>query len=89
MIGNNLRNGAGVPVDFGGFQAISRYWRLVITKNHGAKNTSLHGIEFFGYDLRVAKLISQLKLTEYEEDIVQHVNFQLTMNYFLLFLFNL
>ena len=73
MLGSSARGSAGVPIDFDGFQAIARFWRLVVVKNHGAKNTSLHGIEFFGYDCRIAKLISQLKLTEYEDELIQHV----------------
>ena len=73
MVGSNLRYNAGYPVDFGGFSAISRYWRLVITKNHGAYDTSFHGVEFFGYDYRISKLIEQLKLTEYEHALIENV----------------
>lgn len=73
MIGSNLRNKAGVPMDFGGFYAIARYWRLVIVNNHGATHTSFHGVEFFGYDYRITKLIEQLKLSEYEDVLIENV----------------
>lgn len=78
MIGSSLRNGAGVPMDFDGFYAIARYWRLVIANNHGARDTSFHGVEFFGYDFRLSKLIEQLKLTEYEDVLIENVCFHLT-----------
>lgn len=74
MIGSNSRKKPGVPVDIHGFNAIARFWRLVIGKNHGASVTSFHGVEFFGYDYRIVKLIEQLKLTEYEEILVENVN---------------
>ena len=76
MIGSSSRNNAGVPVDIDGFNAIARYWRLVIGKNHGAPVTSFHGVEFFGYDYRIVKLIEQLKLTEYEDVLIENVNIQ-------------
>jgi hypothetical protein len=74
MIGSSSRNNAGVPIDIDGFNAIARYWRLVIGKNHGASVTSFHGVEFFGYDYRTVKLIEQLKLTEYEDVLIENVN---------------
>lgn len=74
MIGSQYATSAGVGVDFDGFNAIARYWRVVITKNHGAMNTSFHGIEFFGYDIRITKLLNQLKLTEYENDLIENVS---------------
>ena len=73
MIGSQYSNSAGIGVDFNGFSTIGRYWRLVITKNHGALNTSFHGIDFFGYDVRISKLLNQLKLTEYENDLIENV----------------
>lgn len=74
MIGSNIRTSGGTPLDFDGFNAIARYWRLVIGKNHGANETSFHGIEFFGYDYRITKLIEQLKLTEYDDILIENVN---------------
>lgn len=73
MVGSNVKTKAGVPLDFDGFNAIARYWRLVIGKNHGASVTSFHGIEFFGYDYRIVMLIEQLKLTEYEDMLIENV----------------
>ncbi len=73
MLGSQYSSSAGYGVDFNGFNAVARYWRLVITKNHGALNTSFHGIEFFGYDVRISKLLNQLKLNEYEHDLVENV----------------
>jgi hypothetical protein len=75
MIGSSLRSSPGIPIEFNGFHAVSRFWRLVIVKNHGASQTSFHGIEFFGYDYRIIKLIEQLKLTEYEDILIENVNF--------------
>ena len=72
MIGSSLRNSPGMPIDFSGFHAVARYWRLVIAKNHGAPVTSFHGVEFFGYDYRISKLIEQLKLTEYEDLLIEN-----------------
>lgn len=73
MVGSHFATSAGIGVDFEGFSAVGRYWRLVISKNHGALNTSFHGIEFFGYDIRINKLLNQLKLTEYENDLTENV----------------
>lgn len=72
MVGSSVRNNAGIPVDIAGFNACARYWRLVVTKNHGAKDTSFHGIEFFGYDNRISKLLNQLKLNEYEHAMIEN-----------------
>jgi hypothetical protein len=77
MIGSTIRTQAGHAVDFDGFNATSRYWRFVITKNHGAQDTSFHGIEFFGYDNRISKLIEQLKLTEYTHALITNVKFKI------------
>lgn len=76
MLGNNLRELPGVPQEFGGFNSMARYWRLVIVKNHGAPQTSFHGVEFFGYDNRVVKLIDQLNLNEYEDILFDNVKFK-------------
>ena len=66
-------------MDFDGFFAISRFWRLIIARNHGALRTSFHGIEFFGYDYRISKLIEELRLSEYEDLLVENVsNFQIS-----------
>lgn len=73
MVGSAVQKDAGIPIDIDGFNACSRYWRLVITRNHGAPDTSFHGIEFFGYDNRISKLIEQLKLTEYEQALIENV----------------
>ena len=73
MLGSSTRTNAGVPVDFEGFSAIARYWRLVIGKNHGATMTSFHGIDFFGYDYRIVMLLEQLKLNEYEDVLIENV----------------
>lgn len=75
MVGSSNQSNAGVPIDIEGFNACSRYWRLVITRNHGAPETSFHGIEFFGYDNRISKLVEQLKLTEYEQALIENVIF--------------
>ena len=82
MLGSQYSSSAGYPVDFNGFNAIARYWRLVITKNHGALNTSFHGIEFFGYDVRISKLLNQLKLNEYEQDLVENVRTKISIRNF-------
>lgn len=74
MLGSSLRKNPGVPQDFDGFFAISRFWRLVIAKNHGAQQTSFHGIEFFGYDYRISKLIEELRLSEYEDVLIENVS---------------
>jgi hypothetical protein len=74
MIGSSLRNDAGVSMEFGGFYSVARYWRLYIVRNHGAKETSFHGIEFYGYDYRINKLIDHLKLIEYEYVLVENVS---------------
>ena len=74
MLGSSVRHDPGVPFDVDiGLRVMARYWRLVITKNHGASLTSMHGIAFYGYDTRVLKLIEQLKLTEYADVIVDQV----------------
>ena len=74
MIGSSLRTNAGVPMDFDGCFAISRFWRLIIAKNHGGQQTSFHGLEFYGYDFRISKLIEELKLSEYEEMLIENVD---------------
>lgn len=73
MIGSSLRKSAGVPVEIEGFCACARFWRLVTAKNHGSPITSFHGVEFFGYDNRISKLLEQLKLTEYEQALIENV----------------
>jgi hypothetical protein len=73
MIGSGLKTNPGVPMDFDGFFAISRFWRFIIAKNHGAPQTSFHGIEFYGYDFRISKLIEELRLSEYEDVLVENV----------------
>jgi hypothetical protein len=60
-------------MDFEGFNATARYWKLIFTTNHGAHQTSFHGIEFFGYDNRISKLIEQLYLNEYEDVLYENV----------------
>ena len=74
MIGSNQRYHPGIPKDFDGFHAISRYWRLVLANNHGAQVTSFHGLEFYGYDYRISKLLEPLKLAEYEDDLFENVS---------------
>ncbi len=74
MIGSVMRNSPGVPVEVSGFNACSRFWRLVVANNHGAAVTSFHGVEFFGYDNRISKLIEQLKLSEYEQPLIENVS---------------
>jgi hypothetical protein len=74
MIGASNRNAPGVPLDFDGFNVTARYWRLLIVKNHGSNETSFHGIEFFGYDNRVFKMINKLNLPEYEDALVENVS---------------
>jgi len=74
MLGSTLRNSPGVPVEISGFIACSRFWRLVIANNHGASLTSFHGVEFFGYDNRISKIIEQLKLSEYEQLLIENVS---------------
>ena len=78
MIGSTHRYHPGTQVDFDGFHAISRYWRLVLANNHGAQVTSFHGLEFYGYDYRISKLLEPLKLSEYEDDLYENVS----LNYF-------
>lgn len=73
MIGSSVRTSPGIPIEYNGFNAVARFWRLVIVKNHGAPCTSFHGVEFFGYDYRICKLIEQLKLTEYEDVLIENV----------------
>lgn len=73
MIGSSVRSHAGIPIDFNGFHARSRFWRLVIANNHGAPRTSFHGIEFFGYDCRITKLLKRMSLSEYEDIFIENV----------------
>ena len=73
MVGSTVRNSAGTPVEISGFNACARFWRLVISKNHGAHDTSFHGVEFFGYDNRISKLLDQLKMNEYEQPLIENV----------------
>lgn len=73
MVGSSVRNNAGIPLEFSGFHARSRFWRLVISKNHGASRTSFHGIEFFGYDCKIGKLLQHLGLVEYEDVFIENV----------------
>jgi hypothetical protein len=74
MLGSISRGCAGVPIDIDGFFCISRFWRLVIARNHGALQTSFHGIDFFGYDYRISKLIEDHKLIEYEDTLIENVS---------------
>lgn len=74
MIGSSLKTDPGIPQDFDGFNATSRYWRMLIMNNHGAHQTSFHGVEFFGYDNRISKLIDQLNMNEYEDVLVENVS---------------
>ena len=62
-----------MPLDFDGFNATARYWKLLILNNHGSHQTSFHGIEFYGYDTRISKLIDQLNLNEYEDLFIENV----------------
>ena len=55
-------------------RVMARYWRLVFTQNHVDPAICVHGISFYGYDTRVVKLIEQLKLSEYEDVIIEHVS---------------
>jgi hypothetical protein len=80
MTGSNNRDAPGSPLDFDGFNVTARYWRLLITKNYGSPETSFHGIEFFGYDNRVFKMINKLNLPEYEDAFVENVSFSITLN---------
>lgn len=77
MVGSSLRSHAGVPLDFGGFLVRSRYFRFVIANNHGAPMTTFHGIELFGYDCRITKLLTEMNLAEYEHILVENVNIYL------------
>jgi hypothetical protein len=51
-----------------------RYWKLVVKNNFCAAKTSFHGIEFFGFDTRLQKLLAELNLSEYTNILVKHVN---------------
>lgn len=74
MIGSSIRTNAGIPLDYSGFLVKSRYWRLVMANNYGAHMTTFHGVEFFGFDCRISKLLSELGLSEYEDILIENVN---------------
>lgn len=72
MIGSTSKDAPGYPQEFDKFIATAQYWRLAIVDNHGAHQTSFHGIEFFGYDNRVTKILDQLKLNELEDILFEN-----------------
>ena len=76
-----------MPLDFDGFNATARYWKLLILNNHGSHQTSFHGIEFYGYDTRISKLIDQLNLNEYEDLFIENV-IKFDQKYFYIYSFD-
>ena len=81
-IGSSNKADPGVPLDFEGFSATARFWKLLILNNHGAHQTSFHGIEFFGYDNRISKLLDQISLNLYEDCLIDNVSKNYFIKYF-------
>ncbi len=50
-----------------GFSATSRFWRLHVLRNHGAAQTELHGLVFYGVDATLRKWFAENGVTEYYE----------------------
>jgi hypothetical protein len=73
-IGSSNKNDPGTPSTFEGFNATARFWKLLILNNHGAHQTSFHGVEFFGYDNRISKLMDQISFNLYEDCLIDNVS---------------
>jgi len=53
-----------------GFVATSRFWKLQILRNHGAPETRLGGISFFGVDHMLKKFFTENGFVQYFDDFI-------------------
>lgn len=63
----------GTPQDFFSFMDQSQYWRVVILENYGGNCICFQGIQFYGADSRVSKLLEEHHLSSYTDKIIQKV----------------
>ena len=56
---------------FAGFYAASRFWRLHVIRNHGAMETRLSGVRFYGMEMGLARWFAEQKLTRYLNAFVE------------------